>query len=129
MKDEPDHSAPGDHDWLSLLAKHAGQGLPEIDLTKIGEGDVLIVTTKNSRYAFRWGQNGEAELLTNRGTERPTGRVRIHGCGFGQSSTIKPGALFCGGNLEYVSENGAMTHRTTVIRSLELLRRSLVISK
>ena len=115
--------APDGHDWLAFLAGHATQALPEIVLSTLVEGDVLIVATKNSRYAFRWQRGGDAELATNRSTDRPQGWVRVHGCAFGQSSSIKPGVLFCGGNLEYVSEGGKMTHRTSVIRSLELLRR------
>ena len=120
---------PDGQDWLAFLAGHTGRGLPEIQLAGLGAGDVLIVETKNSRYAFRWRQGGSAELATNRATERPSGRVRVHGCAFGQSSSIKPGVLFCGGNMEYVSAGGKITHRTTIIRSLELLRRSVLVSK
>jgi hypothetical protein len=125
-----DHAKPADgQDWLAFLAAHAGRELPEIELKNLATGDVLIVETKNTRYAFRWHAHGDAELATNRGDERPRGRVRIHGCAFGQSSSIKPGALFCGGNMEYVSQGGKITHRTTVIRSLELLRRRVMVAK
>ena len=115
--------APDGHDWLAFLAGQVTDVLPEIDFSTLVEGDVLIVATKNSRYAFRWQPDGTAELATNRSNDRPQGWVRVHGCAFGQSSSIKPGVLFCGGNLEYVSDGGKMTHRTSVIRSLELLRR------
>ena len=125
-----EHAQPPDGtDWLAFLAGHTGRDLPEIQLAELGAGDVLIVDTKNSRYAFRWGRGGGAELATNRAAARPCGRVRVHGCAFGQSSSIKPGVLFCGGNMEYVSNGGKITHRTTVIRSLELLRRSVLVSK
>ncbi len=119
---------PEGQDWLAFLADHKGRGLPEVHLAELASGDVLIVETKNSRYAFRWEQGGQAELATNRGVKRPNGKVRVQGCTFGQSSTIKPGVLFCGGNLEYVSNGGKMIHRTTAIRSLEVLRRSILAS-
>lgn len=118
-----DRSPP---DWLKFLAGQVEQGMPEIDLPSLAAGDVLMVQTVNTRYAFLWHKDGTAEVASNRGSKRPSGRVRVNGCTFGKSSSIKPGVLFCGGNLEYVSQEGLMTHRTTTIRSMELLRRTAV---
>jgi hypothetical protein len=58
---------------------------------------------------------------------RPEGRVRIMGCTFGRSSSIKPDHLFCGGNLElsYRLKGVAMTHRTTAIKEIYLRRKSM----
>ena len=113
-------------DWLEFLAGQTAKGMPEIDLRRLAEGDVLMVQTINSRYAFLWHKDGTAELASNRRKKRPSGLVRVNGCTFGKSSSIKPGVLFCGGNLEYVSQDGILTHRTTTIRSMELLRRTTV---
>ena len=109
-------------DWERFIRAHSALGLPEVDLTTLEPGDRLLVETLHTRYGFEWRSGGEVQLATNR-PDRPSGKVRIQGCAFGQSSTIKPGALFCGGNLEYLSDEGRMRHRTTAIRSLVLLRR------
>lgn len=116
-----DPGAPGS-DWEGFLRAHSALGLPEVDLSALRPGDRLIVETLHTRYGFEWADGGSVRLITNR-SDRPSGIVRIQGCAFGQSSTIKPGAIFCGGNLEYLSEEGRMRHRTTAIRSLVLLRR------
>lgn len=110
-------------DWEGFLRHHSALGLPEVDLATLGKGDRLIVETLHTRYGFEWQPDGTITLTTNR-ADRPSGGVRIQGCTFGQSSTIKPGALFCGGNLEYLSQGGKMRHTTTAIRSLVLLRKS-----
>lgn len=126
MEEGTPPAEPSPPDWLQFLAGQTGKGMPEIDLHRLAEGDVLMVQTINSRYAFLWHADGTAELASNRGKKRPSGRVRVNGCTFGKSSSIKPGVLFCGGNLEYVSQDGIMIHRTTTIRSMELLRRTAV---
>jgi len=110
-------------DWEKFLREHSALGLPEIDLTSVLPGNRLVVETLHTRYGFEWKDQGEVVLTTNR-SDRPHGAVRIQGCTFGQSSSIKPGILFCGGNLEYTSDGGKMRHTTTAIRSLLLLRRS-----
>jgi hypothetical protein len=124
-KDHPagDPPAPLWGDWEQFIRAHSALGLPEIELRTLRPGDRLLVETLHTRYGFEWQPDGEVELVTNR-TDRPSGRVRIQGCAFGQSSSIKPAALFCGGNLEYLSTGGTMRHRTTAIRSIVLLRRS-----
>lgn len=115
---------PGSHVfWQEFLKSHSALGMPEIDLSTMQPGDRLIVETLHTRYGFTWNNDGAVALVCNR-TDRPSGPVRIEGCGFGQSSSIKPGQIFCGGNLEYLSDAGRMRNRTTAIRSLVLLRRS-----
>lgn len=124
MKDDlKSRQQPIGSDWEEFLRAHSALGLPEINLGELNPGDRLVVETLHTRYGFEWREGGQVELTTNRG-DRPHGRVRIQGCTFGQSSSIKPGMLFCGGNLEYVSDDGRMRHLTTAIRSLVLLRRS-----
>jgi len=110
-------------DWESFLRAHSALGLPEVDLSGLRPGERLVVETLHTRYGFEWSENGEILLTTNR-NDRPHGAVRIQGCTFGQSISIKPGILFCGGNLEYLSDGGKVRHTTTAIRSLLLLRRS-----
>lgn len=117
-------SGPAGSDWERFLRQHRALGLPEVELGALQPGDRLVVETLHTRYGFEWQPDGAVELTTNR-TDRPRGAVRIQGCTFGQSSSIKPGQLFCGGNLEYLSDDGRMRHRTTAIRSLLLLRRSV----
>lgn len=109
-------------DWERFVRAHSARGVPEVALAELRPGDRLLVETLHTRYGFEWREGGQVVLATNR-ADRPAGAVRIQGCAFGQSSTIKPGALFCGGNLEYVSDEGRMRHRTTAIRSLVVLRR------
>lgn len=125
MKDDlKARQAANGSDWENFLREHSALGLPEITLVTLKPGDRLMVETLHTRYGLEWGEGGAVELITNR-NDRPRGPVRVQGCTFGQSSSIKPGQLFCGGNLEYVSDNGRMVHRTTAIRSLVLLRRAV----
>ncbi len=114
---------PAGSDWERFLRERSALGLPELDLAMLGPGDRLVVETLHTRYGFEWSEADRVELTTNR-ADRPRGPVRIQGCAFGRSSSIKPRHLFCGGNLEYLSDNGRLVHRTTAILSLVLLRRS-----
>jgi hypothetical protein len=110
------------HDWLACLRAHVQDAGPEIGLGELGAGDVLVVETRHTRYALRWREGGTAELETGR-SDRPSGEVRVLGCTFGASSSIKPDVLFTGGNLEFWWAGGSLIHRTTAIRSLHLARR------
>ena len=111
------------HDWLEHLRAQAERGASELSLSGFQAGDVVVVQTLHTRYVLCWQADGSAELTTDR-PDRPAGRVRVNGCTFGASSTIKPDALFTGGNLEFVSHDAALQHRTTSIQSLHWLRRS-----
>jgi len=84
------------------------------------------VVTQNAEYSLTIGEGREATLQCSE-PGRPEGRVRIMGCTFGQSSSIKPDHFFCGGNLElrYERDGAAMTHRTTAIKEIQWGRRSI----
>lgn len=119
---EPSEAAPV-WEWEAFLRQHQAVGLPQVDLAQLRSGDRLIVETLHTRYGFEWRGDGSVVVATNR-PDRPSGVVAIQGCTFGRSSTIKPNALFCGGNLEFLSAGGTVRHTTTAIRSLVLLRQS-----
>jgi hypothetical protein len=112
----------GNPDWLTVLRKHVEDGGAEFDLGQLQAGDLLRVVTGHTTYDFVIKEGRDAELETDR-PDRPAGPVRIMGCTFGMSSSIKPDHLFCGGNLEFTFEGGAMTHLTTAIREIDWLRR------
>jgi len=116
------HAAPLKKSWKAALEEHVGQNLPEVDLTALRAGDRLRVVTRNTIYHFTMQEGRDAQLVTNR-PNRPRGAVRIVGCAFGASTTIKPDALFCGGNLEFMHDDGAMTMTTSEITGLEWVRR------
>jgi hypothetical protein len=80
----------------------------QFELEQLKAGDELRVATQHTDYVF-------AMLHA---------RVKLMGCTFGQSSSIKPDYLFCGGNLEFTYElDGVpMTHKTTAIRAIYLRR-------
>jgi len=118
----PPLPAPNGGDWQDFLKDRRAHGVLELDLTKVGPGDRVVVETRNTRYELLW-QTGTDVLLTTNRTDRAGGAVRVQGCGFGRSSTIKPNFLFCGGNLEYVSHDGRTRNRTTTIRALAIIRR------
>lgn len=110
-----------ENDWMQLLKHHVDEPPPEIDLQQLLPGDRLRVITLNTTYDLLIIEGRKAQLETGR-DDRPSGLVQINGCTFGMSSTIKPGALFSGGNLEFTFEDGRMRHTTTAIRELHWLR-------
>ena len=106
-------------DWLQFVKSQKGRLGHELELSQLAPGDVLKVVTLNSEYVLTMTEAREAELVCEQ-PGRPAGPVRIVGCAFGQSSSIKPDHIFCGGNLElsYRLDGKAMTHRTTAIREI-----------
>ncbi len=108
-------------DWEAFIRRHQAAGIVEIDLTTLRPGDTLVVVTTHTAYTLRMLENFEALLTTNR-PDRPCGRVRINGCTFGTSSTIKLEHLFCGGNLEFVHGDGHQISTTTEIKALQLVQ-------
>ena len=112
-----------ENDWMNVLRQHVDEAPLEIDLTRLLPGDLLRVVTLHTTYDLEIIAGRIAELKCDR-ADRPSGRVQIQGCTFGRSATIKPDALFSGGNLEFTFDDGAMTHTTTVIRELHWLRRN-----
>jgi len=114
-------------DWLSHLREHTESGAAELDLTDLRAGDVLRVGTMNTLYTLRvLDADRTVEMQTDR-ADRPSGQVKIVGCTFGLSSTIRPNHLFCGGNLElsFTQDGVRMTHTTSSIRTLQCLRRTV----
>ena len=116
-----DTSLPSDSvpDWEAFLRQHQATSVAELDLTTVKPGDRLLVVTERTAYTLVMGENRSAELSTNR-ADRPAGRVVIHGCTFGASSSIKPDYLFCGGNLEFAHGEKPEVFVTTTIRALQL---------
>jgi len=104
-------------DWLAAVAGILRDAGDEFGLAQLRAGDVLRIETGHTVYVLRMVEGREAELATGR-ADRPSGRVRIQGCTFGDSSSIKPDSLFCGGNLEFTFDEGRMVHRTTSIRAI-----------
>jgi hypothetical protein len=111
-------------DWLRYVKSTKGKLGDELDLSELKPGDLLKVITRNSEYLLTIEKNRDA-ILTCKQPGRPEGRVRIMGCTFGRSSSIKPDHLFCGGNLElsYQLKGASMVHRTTAIKEIHLRRK------
>jgi len=109
-------------EWSSILTQHMESGDDELDLRQVEPGDLLRVVTGHTDYNLVFISGSDAELTTNR-PDRPSGKVKIMGCTFGKSSSIKPDHLFCGGSLEFTFDEGRMTHLTTPIRAIHWLRR------
>ncbi len=61
----------------------------------------------------------ETAKLTVDRPDRPGGLVRIQGCIFGRSKMIKPSHLFCGGGLEFTTEEDRQTYMTSAITALQ----------
>ena len=112
-------------DWLKIISERTDQNAAEIHLDQLLPKDRLIVTTTHTHYGFTIIFGRKANLETNR-TDRPSGFVLLMGCTFGDSSSIKPDHLFCGGNLEFTYERDGkrQTHLTTAITALRHLRNS-----
>lgn len=112
------------NDWLRYIESQEGSLGAELELNELRPGDLLKVVTRNSEYLLAIAED-RAATLTCSAPGRPAGPVRIMGCTFGKSSSIKPDHLFCGGNLEltYQSEGAAMTHTTTAIQEIHWQRR------
>lgn len=107
---------------MHVLKHHLDEPPPEIDLRELLPGDRLRIITLNTTYDLLITEGRTAHLQTER-DDRPSGPVRINGCTFGLSSTIKPDALFSGGSLEFTFDDGRMRHTTTAIREMHWLRR------
>jgi hypothetical protein len=106
-------------DWLLHLKSGEGSYGEEFALAQLSPGDQLRVVTQHTDYLFTIVAARDATLSCTR-SDRPRGLVRIMGCTFGRSSSIKPDHLFCGGNLEftYQLDGVPMTHTTTAIRAI-----------
>jgi hypothetical protein len=110
-------------DWKAFLKSLPESSQTELDLAAIADGDRVLIKTRNTLYLFTWKGADTAELRTN-SRKAPSGPVRIMGCSFGLSSSIRPETLFCGGNLELTHSQGEKTWTTSTIREIHLLHRS-----
>ena len=110
-------------DWKSFLESLPESFEKELALTAIVPGDRVLIKTRNTAYLFTWKSIDEADLRAN-DPKAPSGPVRIMGCSFGMSSSIRPDALFCGGNLEFTYLKGEKTWTTSPIDEIHLLHQS-----
>jgi hypothetical protein len=104
--------------FLESAAKWTGD---ELELDGLGQGDRLLVRTRNTNYLFTMTGKNTAEMVSDR-ADRPKGAVQIQGCVFGQSRMIKPGHLFCGGGLEITYNQGHETFTTTAIVAIQCVK-------
>lgn len=109
-------------DWKGFLETHSGQGRDELPLSSIVPGDRILIKTRNTHYLFVC-KDAELMVFHSNSSKVPSGPVRIMGCSFGLSSSIRPDALFCGGNLEFTHSNGEKTWTTSAIREIYLFSR------
>ncbi len=106
-------------DWQQFVELHADDQADELDLDSLLPGDTLRIITSHTQYVFQMIDRQEAELRSSR-TDRPAGRVRIAGCGYGFASSFKPRRLFCGGRLEFTfaRDHERARFRTTSIQAI-----------
>jgi hypothetical protein len=110
-------------DWKSFLESLPEPSEKELTLADLATGDRVIIKTRNTVYLFTWKSADLADLRSNK-AKAPSGPVRIMGCSFGLSSSIRPDALFCGGNLEFTHSKGEKTWTTSPIEEIHLLHQS-----
>ena len=110
-------------DFSFFVESSSARSGDQFDLRELQLGDELRVVTQHTEYVFAMLDDRSADLTSSR-SDRPHARVKIAGCTFGASASIKPDHLFCGGNLEfnYELEGHPMTHRTTAIKAIYLRR-------
>jgi hypothetical protein len=106
-------------DWEQFAYRYGESDAEEFSLSQLNPGDLLRVVTEHTNYLFTVISHREASLQCSR-SDRPSGSVRISGCGFGFSHAFKPGHLFCGGRMEFTFfQNEKLTrYRTTSIRAI-----------
>lgn len=121
MRDDTRQSNAAGGDWVSAVQDHVAKRGDELELAGLQTGDRLQVRTQHTLYEFWWEADGWAVLRTDR-KDRPSGRVKIHGCALGAGTTIAPDRLFNGGSLEFVSGGGEWVHRTTPILWISVMR-------
>jgi hypothetical protein len=106
-------------DWEQFAYCYGELDAEEFPLSQLSPGDVLRVVTEHTNYLFTVLDDHEASLQCSR-SDRPSGSVRISGCGFGFSHAFKPGHLFCGGRMEFtfLLDKKLTRYRTTSIRAI-----------
>ena len=116
----------GGLDWKEFLREDMAARREELSLTELKPGDRVLLHTRNSKYAFTW-ETPDRAMMRASSEKAPSGLVRIMGCSFGLSSSIRPDAIFCGGNLEYA--HGERTWTTSEIGEIYLLSFSTATKK
>ncbi len=103
-------------DWEEFAYRYCESVADEFALNLLGPGDVLRVVTEHTDYQFTVIDESETRLQCSR-SDRPSGSVRIAGCGFGFSHAFKPRHLFCGGRMEFtfLRDDKRLRYRTTSI--------------
>jgi hypothetical protein len=103
-------------DWEEFAHRYGKSDAEEFSLNRLVPGDVLRVVTEHTNYLFTVIDDNEACLQCSR-SDRPSGSVRIAGCGFGFSHAFKPRHLFCGGRMEFtfLRDDKRLRFRTTSI--------------
>lgn len=117
-----DNNTLPDNDWSSATHKLVNSEGPGIPFDTLKTGDVILVKTRNTLYQLRWLGDNRVEISSNK-PNRPNGQVTIIGCALGAGSSVAMNRLFCGGGLEYSSDGGKLTHRTSTIVELILNQR------
>lgn len=113
----------GFSDWKSFLKSLPASFEQELQLSAIVPGDRVLIKTRNTAYLLAWTGVDTADLRAD-DAKAPSGPVRIMGCSFGMSSSIRPDAFFCGGNLEFTHSRAEKTWTTSPIQEIHLLHRS-----
>src|ERR1700738_3393222 len=106
-------------DWEQFAYRYGESDPEEFSLSQLNPGDILRVVTEHTNYLFTVVDRHEARLQCSR-SDRPSGSVRISGCGFGFSHAFKPGHLFCGGRMEvtFFLDKKLTCHRTAALRAI-----------
>ena len=110
-------------DWSTFVHSLTEPTCNELDLRRMAEGDSVVVKTRNTLYLLEWKTADSVELRTN-SASAPSGPVRIMGCTFGLSSSIRPDFLTCGSNLEVTYNDGHRTWTTSPIEEIHHLQRN-----
>jgi hypothetical protein len=107
-------------DWEQFAAKYGESDAEEFSLDRLNPGDTLRIVTQHTNYVFTVINGQDVQLKCSR-ADRPSGRVKICGCGFGFCHAFKPGYLFCGGRLEFtfLRNDRPTRFRTTAIQTIE----------
>ena len=92
----------------------------EFPLERLNPGDTLRIVTQHTNYVFTVVSAQEVQLNCSR-ADRPSGRVKICGCGFGFCHAFKPGHLFCVARMAFtfVRNHRPTRYRTTAIKTIE----------
>jgi hypothetical protein len=110
-------------DWSSFVHSFSEPSCNELDLRRIKAGDCVVVKTRNTLYLLEWKTSDAVELRSNN-PATPTGPVRVMGCTFGLSTSIRPDFLACGNNLELTYNDGHRTWTTSPIEEIHHLQRT-----